>query len=270
MKSSGFVSCGCLLAGALAASASAFQLRSRSRSVAAARRGGGKLLSAAVAATVSIDESAPRDIGAVEEWAAACGVQRAEGFQLTSTATGEDGTDVGVATARDLPAGSPVLFVPSGVTLSSDRALRELGRVDAAEDLFGRLSAADQLPQFYLFLKILAEYEMGDRSPWHPWLNSLPRYFSNGSSMTHFCCSECLPPLVGKLALNERTRFKQFFRALKFVDFLSEQTRSNKKLAKWAFAVVYTRSFQVGIGDAHNDVRIVPMADMVRMYGMPK
>eukprot|EP00565_Helicotheca_tamesis_P008036 CAMPEP_0185729020 /NCGR_PEP_ID=MMETSP1171-20130828/4425_1 /TAXON_ID=374046 /ORGANISM="Helicotheca tamensis, Strain CCMP826" /LENGTH=92 /DNA_ID=CAMNT_0028397785 /DNA_START=53 /DNA_END=327 /DNA_ORIENTATION=+ len=33
---------------------------------------------------VNIDENAPREIQAMEEWAGACGVQKAEGFRLTS------------------------------------------------------------------------------------------------------------------------------------------------------------------------------------------
>jgi hypothetical protein len=77
--------------------------------------------------------------------------------------------------------------------------------------------------------------------------------------MTHFCCSECLPPLVGNLANQERLRFIQFFKALQFVksDVLSEATKANRALAKWAFAVVYTRCIPRG-----DDSVIVPMADM--------
>ena len=71
---------------------------------------------------------------------------------------------------------------------------------------------------------------------------------------------ECLPPLVGWLAKNERIKFNQFFQALKYVDFLSPETKADKALAKWAFSVVYTRKFR----SADGDVKIVPMADMVR------
>mmetsp|Transcript_2145 Transcript_2145/g.5688 ORF Transcript_2145/g.5688 Transcript_2145/m.5688 type:complete len:442 (-) Transcript_2145:200-1525(-) len=208
-----------------------------------------------LAAVVDIGEDAPRDTLAMEEWAAACGVQKSEGAQLTMS---EGGMDIGIATAQDIPAGQPVLFVPSGMILTGGRAREEVGIVEAAEKLLVRLNAAENLPQFYLFLKILAEYERGDQSPYYPWLNSMPRYFSNGASMTHFCCTEVLPPLVGRLANQERIRFIQFFRALKFADFLSDETKNDRPLAKWAFSVVYTRSFGTGDGD----VRIAPMADM--------
>lgn len=206
---------------------------------------------------VEIDENAPRDIGSFDEWASACGIQRADGFQLT--VTNEDPLDVGVITTQDLPAESPVIFVPNEIMLSSNRAKEELGPATVAEDLFAQLGASDQLPRFYLFVKVLKEYELGDQSPWFPWLNSLPRYFSSGASMTHFCCTEVLPPLVGNLAMRERTRFKQYFKALDYCDFLSPETRANKELAKWAHNVCHTRSFQ----DGHGDYKIAPMADMV-------
>lgn len=202
---------------------------------------------------VDISESTLRDVGTFDEWATNCGVQRAEGFQLTS----EDGVDVCAMTAQDLPAESPVLFVPNEMILTGSKAQQELGRFETAEKRLVSGRIADHIPHFYLFLKILNEYEMGDQSPWYPWLNSLPRYYSNGASMTPFCF-ECLPPLVGWLAMNERVRFIQFFQALKHVDFLSEQTKSSKELAKWAFAVVHTRCFETDDGD----VRLVPMADM--------
>ena len=41
-----------------------------------------------------------------------------------------------------------------------------------------------RLPLFRLMVKVLVEYEKGQDSPWFPWLNSLPRLFYNGVSMT--------------------------------------------------------------------------------------
>ncbi|CAB9513212.1 M protein repeat protein [Seminavis robusta] len=207
--------------------------------------------------TISLEERAPRDVASMEQWAVGCGVQKAEGLQFYST-TG-DGLDVAAMTTQDLPANSPALFVPSGMILSSSQAQQELGRVEGAENLLNRLNEGDNIPQFYLLLKILKEYEMGSQSPYYYWLNSLPRYFSNGSQMTHYC-SQCLPPLVGKLASSERIRFSKFFQALRHVPFLSDQTKRSRKIAKWAFQVVYTRS--VGAMDAFGDVKIAPMADM--------
>jgi hypothetical protein len=80
---------------------------------------------------------------------------------------------------------SPVLFIPNEMILSSTRARQELGTVEAAVGQLNRLGASDQVSEFCLFVKILAEYyENGDQSPWFPWLNSLPRLFYNAVSMT--------------------------------------------------------------------------------------
>lgn len=203
---------------------------------------------------VNIAENSQRDIGAMDEWAAAYGVQKCEGFRIAS----DDGMDYNAMTDEDIPAESPILYVPNDMILSTSKAQEEFGRVESAEQRLVSAKAADHIPHFYLFLKILREYEMGEQSPWYPWLDSLPRYYSNGASMTPFCF-ECLPPLVGWLATNDRIRFIQFFQALKFVDFISDQTKSSKELAKWAFAVVHTRCFETADGD----VKLVPVADMV-------
>ena len=211
---------------------------------------------------LDIEETAERDIMTMDEWATACGVQRCDGFQLVPTNQEDEPLDVGVMTAVDLPAESPVIFVPNEMMLSANRAKDEIGTIPDAEELFAKLGVREQIPRFYLFLKVLKEYELGEESPWFPWLNSLPRYFSNGASMTHFCCSNCLPPLVGSLALMERTRFRQYFKALNLhCDFLSNEIKVHKQLAKWAYNIVYTRSFH----DGHGDIKIAPLADYVSL-----
>ena len=268
---------GFVLVGGLLASTSAFRVQSTLRVLPRSPA------CPPLAAFVDIDENTGRDIGSMDEWATMCQVQRSEGFQLTS----EDGVDWSVMTTEPLPGGSPVLYVPSEMILSSTRAREELGgSAEAAVEMLGRLDAADQIPQFYLFIKILTEYEMGDQSPWFPWLNSLPRSFYTGASMTRknavelidamlplkclkhsrFCrfvysdaCYECLPPLVSSLAMAERKENINFGEALQLVDCLSAETKRNKDLAKWAFNVVLTRSF-----GTDGEQRIAPMADMVR------
>jgi len=209
--------------------------------------------------TTDLEETAQRDIASMDEWASACGVERCQGFQLVATNKENEPLDVGAMTTVDLPAESPVLFVPSHIIISADQSKNEIGYIEAAENLFYKLGTIDHTPYFYLFLKLLIEYELGEESLWYPWLNSLPRYFSTGASMTHFCCQDCLPPLVGNLALSERTRFRQFFKSISYCDLISQYTKADKKLAKWAFNIVYTRGFEDGYGD----VKIVPFGDYV-------
>ena len=120
----------------------------------------------------------------MDAWAADYGVQRAPGFQLTS----QDGLDWSVVTNEPLAEDTTVLAIPSNMIFSSSQARQEFYN-EAAEDLLDRLGTADKIPQFYLFLNILSEYERGVESPWFPWLNSLPRWFNNGSAMTRKSCS---------------------------------------------------------------------------------
>lgn len=155
---------------------------------------------------INIDENAERDIVTFDQWLSVCGVQRVDGFQLTPVS--EQPLDVGVMTTQDLPAQSPIAFVPNEMMLSANRAKEEIGTLDAAEKRLVSAKAAEHVPKFYLFLKILKEFELGDQSPYYPWLNSLPRYFSNGASMTPFCF-DCLPPLAANLAMGERIKFIQ-------------------------------------------------------------
>jgi len=251
---------------------SAFQVQVQLSSVVSRQDHGKLTLSASTSAlnTIDIDESTPRDIPAMDEWTTACGVQRAEGFQLTVASNDNEPMDVGVVTSENIPANSPVLCVPNNMILSAAQARQELGAsTSTVEELFRTVYELDQLPYWYLFAKVLLEYQNGYESAWYPWLNSLPRYYSNGASMTHICCSECLPPFVGQLALKERTRFSQFVRALKYVDFLSEDIKENRQLCKWAFAVVNTRSFDdtIANGSGGGDIKLVPMADMVSTGG---
>ena len=51
--------------------------------------------------------------------------------------------------------------------------------------------------------------------------------------------------------------FSSVFQALRYVDFLNDEIKNSKELAKWAFAVVYTRYFETQDGD----FVLVPLCD---------
>ena len=112
-----------------------------------------------------LSEYANRDINAMHDWAYNYGVQQAEGFSLTSY----DGYDFFAMAGEDIPAGTCVLYVPSNLYLTSYGSKQEFGQQEEAESLIGNLAGADQFPLFYLFLKILVEYERGQDSSWFPW-----------------------------------------------------------------------------------------------------
>jgi len=116
-------------------------------------------------------------------------------------------------------------------------------------------------------VKILVEYEKGPESLWYPWLNSLPRQFYNGVSMTKGCF-KCLPPYAGWLASNERINFVNFYAALKKVyGPLSPNTVLNKKLVRWAYNVALTRFHEVW--QPERAKVIGPMADMLNHSAEP-
>ena len=202
---------------------------------------------------IDIEESAPRDFASFNEWAENCGIQRLPAVDLTTY----DGNDIFAITNDDISAGEAVMFVPSNTFLSSFGARNEFGQLHEAEALLGKLGGSDQVPLFYVFVKILYEYQKGETSPWFPWLNSLPRKYNNGASMTP-TCYEFLPPLASKLAMEERVRLIHFNQALRVVDVIEENIKRNGDLTKWAFNVASTRGWEV-----QGERVIVPMADMV-------
>jgi hypothetical protein len=214
--------------------------------------------------TIDVTEGAPRDIVSIGQWATNCGVQTCDGFQILQTKD-EDGLDnTHVITNQDLPRDNPILYVPNELIFTGHKARQELGNgAFDAEQMLAGFYGQEQISQFYLFLKLLREYELGEASPWYYYLNSLPRFFSNGSSMTDFCYG-CLPPYAAGLALAEKTRMKLYIQALEDVSFLQKESKVNDDLTKWAFAVANTRCVELPNGD----FGIVPMADFFNHGGL--
>lgn len=233
-----------LLGLALAAVASAFQANhfpSSQRKVTS--------LQSYLATTIDITENAQRDVPSLYEWAANYGVQTAESFELTS----QDGLDVYAITNQNLATDTPVVCVPKDLILTGSKARYEFGSEASAAERTLKLS--DHTP-FYLFLKVLKEYELGENSPWYTWLNSMPRFYSNAASMTDFCYS-CLPPYAAKQSQLEKSRLKRFQLALDEITFISDENKRNEDLTKWAYNVVNTR-YQENEG---GDFCLIPMVD---------
>ena len=132
------------------------------------------------------DEMAQRDVYSMESWALQYGVQKVDGVEFYSA----DGVDYELITNQNIGAGSPVLFIPADIVLSSDAVVNEFGgSLQQAEAALvqSEQGLAQRLPLFRLMVKILAEYEKGQDSPYFPWLNSVPKRFFNGVAMTGKC-----------------------------------------------------------------------------------
>lgn len=210
---------------------------------------------------IDISETSYRDIPSLEQWAYDYGIQRHEGHRLASyDANGVAGSEVYAMTDRDVRSGTCVLCVPRPLIFSANAAMEELRShdMDAAEKILFSVNADSEIRQYYLMVKILVEYEKGADSPWFPWLNSLPRYYTNAASMTPFCCL-CLPSLMRKLTVKERGNMARLsVSSIKLIPFLNEDTKYDVDLCNWIYQIVYTRSFETEDGD----LKIVPMGDM--------
>jgi hypothetical protein len=194
-------------------------------------------------------------------WAADNGIQRCDGFKLVE----EDkrAHNVYASTTTDLSTGSPILYVPEHLILSSSKAMAELRspEMKSAEVQITNDGGATEYRQYYLMLKLLLEIQKGKDSAWYTWLNSLPRYFTNAPAMTEYCLL-CLPPLMRKLVTEERENQHQLSN-IQHVSFLSDDIKNHPRdLVKWVYQNVYTRS--ISVYDAQTgeyNLQIIPMAD---------
>lgn len=213
--------------------------------------------------TVSIERIAKREIGQFQQWAVQCGVQVENGFVLVEGDV-DGNEDWYAATSTGGAQGSRVLFVPNPMILSATRIAQEYeGYADPSLGILGRKGLQKLFPQFYLFLKILVEYERGQESPYYPWLAAMPRKWNTAVSMDEFCLS-CLPPFIKSLCQKERDQLTAFREALQAFEYLGPWPKANKELAAFVYNIVFTRSWVL----ANGDHQIVPVADMLN-HGHP-
>ncbi|EED89734.1 predicted protein [Thalassiosira pseudonana CCMP1335] len=215
---------------------------------------------------IDTTEQSPRDIPSMIEWAEMYGVQRIPSLDFGSDDPSSD-DNLYAYTTEDIPAGSAVLFIPTDMFVSSSVIRSEFGQLVEAEALLGRLGGSDQYPLFYIFVKILYEYSLGEESGYFQYLNGMPRRFDNGAAMTPFCY-ECLPPLAANLAMAERVQYINFNQALREVDFIEGYISEDNLLTRWAYNVARTRSWEVESDDPSSSVTggkemvMLPLGDM--------
>lgn len=212
-----------------------------------------------------------RNVQEMQHWAfQRCGIQTSDGLDLMGSETdtaSSTGIDYSIITNTDLPAGSPVVRVPAEIILSSNKAGQEFGMIlSDGEQQLANAGLAHQVPLFRLFVKILVEYEKGTQSPYYPWLESLPRRFNNGSSMS-YACFDTLPPYAAWLSSNERTTYKNFHRVLLTIggDMISKKTKASKMIVLWAYNIATTRSTEM-----NGEHLIAPLVDYFNHGGDPE
>lgn len=213
--------------------------------------------------TISIERTAAREIGQFQNWAVQCGVQVDNGFcLLQASIDGND--DWRAATSTGAAQGARVLSVPNEMILSSTRIAQEFqGFADPSLQILAQKNLQMIYPQFYLFLKLLIEFERGAESPYYPWMAALPRKWNTAVSMDDFCLS-CLPPFIRSLCQVEKDQLTAFREALKAFEYLSPWAKANEELAKFVYNIVFTRAWEAPDGD----YKIVPVADFLN-HGYP-
>jgi len=143
--------------------------------------------------------------------------------------------------------------------LSSARIAQEYeGYVDAPLRVLNFMGMPHLTNQFFLFIRVLLEYEQGDQSPYKPWLESLPRKWNTAVAMDEFCLS-CLPPYIKSLCLIEKNQLEVFRQSLNKFEYISAETKANEEIMKFAYNVVFTRARPTEEGDH----KIVPVADFM-------
>ena len=209
------------------------------------------------------DEYAQRDVFSMEEWATQYGAQKAPGVELYT----EDGSDYQYVANQGVGGGQTAIYVPPDIVLNSASIQAEFGpSLQGAEQVVVGIDQGTQarLPLFRLMIKILSEYEKGQDSPFYTWLNSLPRQYYNGVSMTN-ACFDCLPPYAGWLASSERQNYSNFVAAIRQGGYLplSQETIQDGKVLKWAYNVALTRYHECW--QPERAKLIAPLADMVSL-----
>lgn len=220
---------------------------------------------------VSFDQfvSSARQLGGLEKWAIEKGVLIENGFHLVPTV--ENGQDWNVMLTTSASQSDRVLQIPSHLIFSGSRVEEELKGVDGfsqAVSYVTNRNCESELPQFFLWIKILQEFERGEESIWYPWLHSLPRHFEMALYFDEVEM-DCLPPYAWSLAKLEFHHLEVFETALQLMpSIVTERTLADSELSRWALGVVFTRCWgQVG-DETGKTCDIVPVGDMLN-HGDP-
>jgi len=202
------------------------------------------------------------------KWATSKGVMMENGVSLFPSSSTTDTTDTEDWNIRLLlppqDSTTPIdldrrlLFIPREIILNSlkiEESFRHSvpGWKDAMDYIHSR-NCGDQVAQYHLWVQILMEWERGTKSEWYPWIQSLPRTFSNALYMDKVEL-DFLPPYAWSLAKLQLLHLEIFPKALKMMkmDTLSNDILQNHELHKWALSVVFTRCWGVNDDDDDDD-----------------
>lgn len=214
-----------------------------------------------------LDSKLPRDLNSFKAWSKDSGILLVDGLNLSSSPEGDDWS---LTLSKSLGEAQCLLTIPNSLILSSTKIRQEIGTdTSKAVDYLKAKNIEDQSHQFDLWIRLLQEYELGENSRWHGWMQSMPRTFNSAVSMDEMEL-ECLPPFAWSLAKMVRFHHATFLEALDLVEegCVSKDTQSDSELLHWMFNVVFTRCWGKADFDDENRHDLVPMGDMFN-HGEP-
>ena len=226
-----------------------------------------------------------RNVPVLQDWAIDQGVTLADGVKLVDNGLGDWG--VGLSEKNTHKAKTAVMTVPQNLILSSnDPNLQYLRRpiTKAMTTTVGTVSMEYFVPECLLIISVLLEMARGDNSLWKPWLDTLPKSFNTGLYLDQLerrnveriaadfllqqqlqfdsCFNATMELLQHNQLPEELQRFlllKQEEEKIKDDGEGDDEEKDLKELIKWAFTVVFTRSWR---NPSNEDAMLVPLGDM--------
>eukprot|EP00536_Pseudo-nitzschia_multiseries_P016237 jgi/Psemu1/45402/gm1.45402_g len=233
-------------------------------------------------------ETKSRDMGSLSDWARRCQVVFADGIELTEDALG----DWSLISTKFVEQGTPVLTVPSQVILTSvisgdsfmpyynEKDMENICAWMETELEKGSQSKQDYLPEYMLVYKLIREVYLGSKSRWYDWWKSLPTTFSTGlyldevernhvermtgdfirvQGLQFKACLELFQKLLHSNS-NESPIPTEIHQWMLGLEKIGKEERSRfDDLVKWAFTIVFTRSWR---SPDRQHAQIVPLGDL--------
>jgi hypothetical protein len=222
----------------------------------------------------ALDQDDNRNIPFLQEWAIGQGVQIADGVTFVDNGLGDWGVGLNQSHAK----GTSVMTIPSDLILSSESPELQKYRDSLQTSMNGGMEF--YVPECLLILRVLEEKSKGESSRWQPWLETLPRSFSTGLFFEEIERAQA-ERLAPEFLIQQDLQWNACFAAIrKLLDdgllsdnmttFLKKAQISDgddddepadtlDSLIRWAFSVVFTRSWRTASG---LEATLVPLGDM--------
>jgi hypothetical protein len=203
-----------------------------------------------------------RNVPSLEDWALQRGVHLADGVNLVDNGLGDWG--VGLSENHTHTAKTTIMTVPHDLVLSSDNPKLK-GIRQAVSD--GMTTMEFYVPECLLMINLLWE-KAEENTNWKPWLDTLPQGFNTGiylDPLERSHVERLAPEFLRQQELQWNACYQTVQELLEqdlFSDdlkaFLSD-SEDLEEVAKWAYSVVFTRSWRDPSGSV---ATLVPLGDM--------